>query len=170
VLIVAAEGHSFSSKAIAWATGYKKAHIALRYQGIRNQWLIHAQTGGVQPAWWESFKEHYHSFIKWETSIAVADEAADNIIKDIGTKGYDHFSLYGQGFYLFLRLFGIKLRKNPFGNPEKFMCTEVIIAWVRECIRLDPTLSITEDFDTEVATVEDVVNFLDSYPNYFKRV
>jgi len=170
MLIVAAEGHSFSSKAIMWASGYKKAHIALRYGGNRDQWLIHSQTGGVQPAWWERFQEHYFNFIQWETTISVAEEAADNIIKNIGNKGYDHFSLYGYGLYLLLKKLGITLSKNPFGNPEKFMCTEVIIAWIRECKKLDPSLDIVENFDMELASIKDVIDFLDSYPQHFKKI
>jgi len=169
MIIIAAEGNNFSSKVIEWISGYKKSHIALRYGGNRDQWLVHSRTGGVQPAWWERFKEHYINHYTWETNIFVAEYATDNIIKNIGTKDYDNFALYGLGLYILLRRIGIKLSKNPFGNPEKFMCTEVLITWVRECKRLDPTLEIEENFDTELTSVKDVVNFLDSYPQYFSR-
>lgn len=170
MLLFAAEGEGISSKAIEWISGYKKSHFALRFTGNRDQWMIHSKTGGVQPEWWGRFQEHYHNFFQWKTKIEVAEQAADNIIDSIGTKGYDHLSLYGFAIYLLLRKIGIKLAKNPFGNPEKFMCTELIIAWVRECKRLDPSIDITENFDTELLSVEDVVNFLDSYPQYFERV
>jgi len=168
--IIAAEGNTFSSKVIKFISGYAKSHVALRYSGNKDQWLIHSRTGGVQPEWWHRFQEHFINLYQWETHILVAEEAADNIIQSIGIKKYDHFSLYGFGIYLLLKRIGIKLSKNPFGNPNKFMCTEVIIAWIRECKKLDPALEIEENFDTELTSVEDIVKFLDSYPFYFKRI
>ena len=170
MLVIAAEGNNFASKVIEWVSGYKKSHVALKYSGYREHWLIHSKTGGVQPQWWNRFQEHYLNFFKWKTNIDVAEQAADNIITEIGTKDYDHLSLYGFGIYLFLKKIGIKLSKNPFGSPNKFMCTEVIVEWIRECKRLNPSLDITENFDTELTSIEDIVNFLDSYPQYFERI
>ena len=170
MLIIASEGGSFTAKLIRLITGYAKTHFSLRYGGNRDQWLVHSMTGGVQPEWWERFKKGFRNYIRWETTIEVGEEAMDNLVLRLGDKEYDHKSLYFLGFILLLRRFGINIKSNPWGNADKFMCTEIALEWIKECKRLDPSLEIDTDFDTEIISVKEIVNMLDSYPQYFKRV
>lgn len=170
MLVIASTGSSFTAKIIGWVTGFSQTHFSLRYGGYRDQWLLHSMTGGVQPAWWSRFKKGFRNYIRWETNIDVAEEAADNLVLTLGDKEYDHKGLYFLGFIILLRKIGINIKKNPWGNPNKFMCTEIIIEWLKECKRLDPSLEINVIIDSEITDVEDITNILDSYPQYFKRI
>jgi len=170
MIVIASKGSSLTAKIIGWITGFHQTHFSLRYLGNRDQWLIHSQTGGVQPAWWEVFKKDFRDYIKWEATFDVAEEAADNIVVKLGGRPYDHFGLYFLGVILLLRKIGINIKTNILGNANKYMCSEVVLEWIKECKRLDPSLELDVSFDTEITTIEDIVEYLDKYPQYFKRV
>jgi len=170
MIIVSAKGSSFTSKLIGWITRFIQTHFAIRYEGDKDQILIHSETGGVQLVAWNDFKNRFSKHISWKVKIDVAEQATDNILLKIGEKPYDYFALYGLGILLFLKKIGIKLTKNILGSSSKYMCSEVIIELIEECKRLDSSLSDLVSLDSEVTTIQELVAYLDSYPQYFERI
>jgi len=169
MIIIAAKGSSFTAKLIAWISKFAQTHFALRYEGNKDQMLVHSETGGVQLAAWNDFQNRFSERICWKVDIEIADQAMDNLVKRIGDKPYDYFALYGLGLILVLRKLGIKINKNIFGSKYRYMCSEVILELVIECKKLDSSLDI-EILDSEMTTVSELMAYLDTYPQYFKRV
>ena len=170
MIIVAAKGSSFTAKLIKFLTKFLQTHFALRYEGDRDQIVVHSEAKGVQLTSWGDFNSRFSDQIHWKVMINVADQAADNLVKQIGGKPYDNFALYGLGFILLLRKIGINISKNILGNKDRYMCTEAIISLLEECKKLDISLSDLRALDSEMVTVEELVAYLDSYPQYFKRI
>jgi hypothetical protein len=152
---------------IRWFTKYDKVHSAIRYPDNDGMWLIHSTVGGVQPEWWSHFTKKFHSIVRWEAKFEVARQAADNVAKRIGHKGYDYLSITGFAIVILLRKVGIKLRKNPLGSSA-FMCTEVLVEWVKECNKLDSSLKI-EELDSELTTPQMLAQLFNSRPDLFEK-
>jgi len=170
MILVSAKGSSFTARFIGWITQFVQTHFAIRLGGDKEQILIHSETGGVQLIAWNDFKNRFSEHLYWEVNITVAEQAAENILQRIGEKPYDYFALYGLGLVLFLKKLGIKLSKNIFGSSSKYMCGEVILEMIEECKRLDSSLSDLGTLDSEITTIQELVEYLDSYPQYFKRI
>jgi len=169
MIIVASRGTSFTARLIKFFTKYLLTHFALRFNEKDNSLMLHSETGGVQDTTWDKYKDRFKDNVFWEVNIEVAEEALINIKSRIKGKPYDYLALYSLGLIVLLRKIGFKINKNILGNKQRFMCSEVIVALIEECKKLDPTLNLGT-LNSEISTIKDIVEFLDRYPHYFKRV
>lgn len=168
---IVCSGHTWVSRLIELFTKSRWSHVALRYGGCESDWMVHATVGGVQPEWWHHFnKTKYRLVRSYEATFDVAEQAADNIIKTIGHKEYDYSSFLGYGVYIIANYVCMgAIKKNPFGQMNAFMCTEVLVEWMKECKRLDQTLPF-KDFDSELTSPEDLFKYWETLPEYFKFI
>jgi len=169
MLIVASRGTSFTAKIIKFFTKYLLTHFALRFNENYNSGMLHSETGGVQETTWDKYQARFKDSVFWEVNIGVAEEALSNIKSKIQGKPYDYLALYSLGIIVLLRKIGFKIYNNKLGNKQRFMCSEVIIELIEECKKLDTTLNL-ETLNSEISTIKDIVEYLDRYPHYFKRV
>jgi hypothetical protein len=164
--IVLVEGKMFLAKLIMSSIGYRVSHCAMRYSDPEARWIVHSSLGGVNPDWWDKFKEKYANTIRFKAKFACADEALDAVVAKIGHKKYDYFGLIGFGLVILLGRLGIKIKKNPLGSGNSYMCTEVIVEFFYECNRRDPSLQFKE-FDSELTDPGELLDYLKSRTDAF---
>jgi hypothetical protein len=164
-VVIARSGKSFP-RLIQWFTKSNWSHSALKYDDM---WMVHASVGGVQPAWWCYFKKHYIDIIRFKCKFPEAKLATDKLIRRIGWQDYDYASLFGNAIYLTLRWMGFNIKKNPLGNPESYMCTEVVAEFFKECNKLNPNLNLNEFYSETLQPVQ-LVNYMKYRDDLFEVV
>lgn len=159
--IVLVEGKLFLSKLIMGSIGYNVSHCAMRYSDPESRWIVHSSLGGVNPDWWDKFRERYASSFRFKAKFSCADEALDAVVAKIGHKDYDYLGLIGFGIVIWLKKAGFNIKKNPLGSGNSYMCTEVIVEFFRECNLRDPSLKFKE-FDSELTDPGEMLDYLKS--------
>lgn len=167
--VILAEGKAVLSRLIMSWTGHKVSHCGMRYSSPEQRWMVHAFLSGVTPDWYDQFCPRYANQFIFQAKFACADEALDTVVKNLGHKSYDYLSLVGFGIVLVLRKLGIDLKKNPLGQSNSFMCTEIVVAWLKECNRLNPALCFKE-FDPELTDPGMLLDYLRMRVDQFDEI
>ena len=149
------------ARLIMWVIGYPASHTALRYAPTEERWLVHATIGGVQPDWWEFFSKKYLKIKKYRAKFDVGDRALDEMLPDMAHHGYAYLSIIGFFIVIQLRRIGINLKKNPFGDQDKFVCTDVIVKWLNKVQELDPKIKFNENFSEDLTDPKEIDLFLE---------
>lgn len=170
MFIVFGKGQGLISKAIRFFTRYTYTHAALRYSGAESEWVVHSTFGGVQPAWWSDLTHTYPELKAYRCTFEVADKAIDVMVERFARKGYGYTELLGAGIAIALNnLFKIKLKKNPFGSSDTYMCTELIAEFLKVCNELDPNLKIEMPY-TEFLQPKHLEEYFKTRPDLFHNL
>ena len=101
----------------SWIGSARCSHVANRYGGTEEKWMIEANRHGFVPNWWPQFKEKHlivknFEFINIEEKIL--DEVMDELINELIFTRYDVIGM--AGFAWVIIWYGItgKKIKNPF--------------------------------------------------------
>ena len=167
--IILTKGESGLSNSIAWSIQYPLSHVALRYAGIESDWMVHSTMGGVQPEWWLFFERRYKKIYRFKLNFRHSEVAIDRVVEKIGHKKYDYKSIVGFALVLLLRRAGIYLKKNPLGDNKSYMCTEVVVEFLNECNKLDPSFDFKK-FDSELTDPKMILDYLRKRSDVFKEV
>lgn len=157
--IAMVEGTRFLSKVIMKSLNCKVSHCAMRYSAPDERWIVHSSLNGVYPDWWDKFCLNYAEKTRFKAKFACADQALDNVVESLGHKNYDYLSLFGFAVVILLRKIGINLKKNPLGQANSYMCTEIVVAFFIECNKLNPALSFRE-FDPDLTDPGMLLDYL----------
>lgn len=165
--VVIVEGTATLSKIIKKLTRSSFTHCALRYSGIESNWMVHAFVGGIQPNWWFAFAAKYAQIVRFEALFPEGDQALDNVVARLAHAPYDYGGLLGSGFSI---IFGTK--RNYFGSPKKYKCTELLTEWQNECQKLNANLHLKlfKANEAEEITPQDLLEYYTSRTDLFQRI
>ena len=159
--IFVGKGRTFSSWLIRVVTKSPYTHCGLVFDdGV----VLHSTIGGCQHTDMEYIKESYDLLTVYECKFPEAEPTARTVERDwLGAK-YDYLSFIGLGLAL---LFGLK--KNPLGQHEQLLCTEVPAHWLNKISAANPSYRLPY-LDPELVTPKEIYELLEISDDLFEKV
>lgn len=133
--IIFTSTNTISGKLIRWGTERswlktsKVNHVALRYGGKEDKWMVESNKHGFIPNWWPVYMQDKTRDICYRFKIEGIDEElleeiVDECIDELIHKPYDFLGILGFGVtIIWYQITGKKI-KNPFGSNRFYICTE----------------------------------------------
>jgi len=113
----------------SWLKSAQTDHVALRYSGDENKWMVESMPQGFLPNWWTRFlKQHivYRRFEVLGTDEALLEQIIDDFIDEFIGEKYDFLGATGMIIVLVWYWITGKKIKNPMHRKSELTCTEVV--------------------------------------------
>jgi hypothetical protein len=148
------------SRLIKWATRSRASHAFVMVKVAGEPIIIHATHNGVNCDHYKVFKKSKKIVVQYKLEVPEENKlAATATALKLLDRPYDFLSIVGFGWVLFNKALG-RQTKNPFRNRTAYQCSEFAL----EILRAAGVKGL-DQFDRELVSPEDLMNFLSNYSN-----